>query len=793
MNEIAVVGMSCRFPGARNTDEYWRNLCGAVESISFFSKEALLEAGVSPELVHDPSYVPAHGSLPEAYAFDAAFFAVSPREAQIMDPQHRVFLECAWSALEDAACDPQRYPGAIGVFAGSGSTSYWMRILANSDLVSAVGPEAVHIGNAKDYLTTRASYKLALKGPSVTIQTACSTSLVAIHVACQSLLNRECDIALAGGVTISADQVLGYRHQEGGIRSSDGHCRAFDAHATGTVGASGAGVVALKRLDEAIRDRDTIYAVVKGSAINNDGADKIGFSAPSIAGQARAIAEALAVADVDPSSIGYVETHGTGTPLGDPIEIAALIEAFRGSTDRKAFCALGAVKTNVGHLDTAAGVAGFIKAVLSLKHRLIPPTLHFENPNPELGLEDSPFYVNAALQNWHRNGTPLRCGVSSFGIGGTNAHLVLEEPPEPPATPASIRPELLILSAKSEPALARMRESLAGHLASHADVSLADVAHTLQVGRSAHPFRWAAVAGNIDCARSALIAGDAESIVSRRAHDRPPAVAFLFPGQGTQYAGMARELYECEPVFQFELDRCAQAVGPKLEIDLRRVLFPASGGEVEANGLLQQTRYTQPALFAVEYALAKLWMSWGVQPDGMLGHSVGEYVAACIAGVFSLDDALTLIEARGRLMQELPAGAMLAVPLSEQEIVAWMPQSLSLAAVNSAVNCVVSGGIADIEQIETFLSRQDQVSRRLRTSHAFHSAMMDPILKPFADVVSKLQLGAPRIPFLSNVTGNWIEKEQATDPRYWVRHLRETVRFADGVRRLLETSDRLLL
>ncbi|HEU0052800.1 MAG TPA: type I polyketide synthase, partial [Longimicrobium sp.] len=573
------------------------------ESIAFFTADELRRAGTPRALVDDPAFVPAHGVLADALAFDAPFFGVSQREAQVMDPQHRVFLECACAALEDAGIDPARFAGAIGVYAGSGFSPHLAQVLADPELAALVPRALAVLGGDKDFLTTRVSYKLGLRGPSVAVQTACSTSLVAVHLACQSLLNRECDAALAGGVTIWPNQVSGYLYQEGGIYSPDGRCRAFDARAAGIVAGSGAGVVALKRMVDALADGDAVHAVIKGSAINNDGAGKVGFTAPSVEGQAKAIAEAVALAGIDPSDISYVETHGTGTPLGDPIEIAALKEVFAGAA-RKEPCALGAVKPNVGHLDTAAGVAGLIKAVLALKHRALPPTLHFQSPHPESGLEGSPFRVNAELRPWTRNGAPLRAGVSSFGLGGTNAHVVLEEAPERPFRPdgKTDRPHLLVLSARSEEALARMRGDLAGHLGGSPDLELADVAFTLQEGRTAHPLRWAGAARDVEGAREALARA-----TPRRAHPSAPPVAFLFPGQGTQHAGMARELYAREPVFRREVDRCADLLAEPLGMDLRTALFPSDDEAAAADALLRETRLTQPALFTVEYALARLW------------------------------------------------------------------------------------------------------------------------------------------------------------------------------------------
>jgi phthiocerol/phenolphthiocerol synthesis type-I polyketide synthase E len=661
-------------------------------------------------------------------------------------------------------------------------------VLANPEALMAGGENQAMLGGDKDFLATRLSYKLNLRGPSFTVQTACSTSLVATHLACRALLGRECDMALAGGVSAVVPQVAGYLYQEGGITSPDGHCRAFDAQAQGTVGGSGVGVVVLKRLSDALAAGDTIHAVIRGTAINNDGSQKVGYTAPGVDGQAGAIAAAQALAGVSPDEIGYVEAHGTGTPLGDPIEIAALTRVFRAGTERQGYCAIGSIKTNLGHLDAAAGIAGLIKTTLVLERGEIPPSLHYREPNPRIDFASSPFFVNAGLRSWaggpEENG-PRVAAVSSFGIGGTNAHAVLEQAPAPAPSGASRPLQLLALSARSAAALEAATDNLAAHLRRHPEVSLADAAFTLQVGRRLLSHRRVLVAHDAADAATALSARDPERLLTRAAADlgRRP-VAFLFPGQGTQYAGMGRELYEREPVYRAAIDECAGILAPRLDgIDL--LSLPTAR--------IQETAFAQPALFAVEYALARLWVEWGVQPAAMLGHSLGEYVAACLAGVFSLEDALALVAARGRLMQSLPAGAMLAVPLPEEETLALLSDSLSLAAVNAPSLCVVSGPEVEIEAVRARLAESGLEARRLHTSHAFHSAAMDPILEPFRALVAKTKLQPPRLPYLSNLTGTWIETSQATDPDYWVQHLRQPVRFAAGLAELWREPGRVLL
>ncbi|HVF62225.1 MAG TPA: amino acid adenylation domain-containing protein [Thermoanaerobaculia bacterium] len=802
---IAIVGMAGRFPGAASVGELWRKLCAGEELIRAFGDDELRAAGVDPALLDDPHYVRARGVLDGTDLFDAGFFDYAPREAQLIDPQQRVFLECACEALEDAGHGAPPEGRRVGVFAGTGESGYAWDVYSHPELVRAVGAYQVSLGTKNDYLPTRVSYKLDLKGPSVNVQTACSTSLVAVHLACRALLAGECDLALAGGAAIAARQQRGYLWEEGHIFSPDGHCRAFDAKAAGTVTGSGAGVVVLRRLADALADGDRIDAVILGSAINNDGAGKVGFTAPSVDGQAAVIAAAQRQAGVDPATIGYVEAHGTGTPLGDPIEVRALTQVFRAATAGRGFCALGSVKTNVGHLDAAAGVTGLIKAALAVKHGRVPPSLHFETPNPELRLAEGPFYVASRLQEWPRDGGPRRAGVSSFGIGGTNAHVVLEEAPvweeaaERGAAAAGRAAQLLLLSAKSAAALEAATDRLADHLETHLDLDLADVAHTLRVGRRAFAHRRAVVCASRREAAAALRACDAERVsthalpAASRGAGRP--VAFLFPGQGAQHAGMGAALYAEEPVYREALDRCCALFVPELGRDLRELLHATGDAAPAADAALLATDLAQPALFAVEWALAALWGSWGVRPEAMLGHSLGEYVAACLAGVFTLEDAVRLVAARGRLMGALPRGAMLSAPLAEAELRDLLAgrRELALAAVNGPASCVVSGPEEAIGACESDLRARGVEARRLHTSHAFHSAMMDPALPAFHAVVETVRLRPPALPYLSNLTGAWITAAEATDPAYWVRHLRGTVRFADGLAALLAGGERLLL
>ncbi|WP_459870795.1 type I polyketide synthase [Endothiovibrio diazotrophicus] len=786
-SDIAVIGMAGRFPKAPDLEAFWRNLREGVECVQFFSPEELAEAGVDPALAGAPEFVNARAVLEQADWFDAGFFGMTPKEAELTDPQQRLFLECAWQALEDAGCDPQREAGLVGVFAGADVNGYTLRNLA----FSGAGLQAL-IGNDKDYLATRVCYKLDLHGPGVSVQTACSTSLVAVQMAAQALLGYQCDVALAGGVGVAFPQKGGYLYQDGGILSPDGHCRPFDAEAAGTVGGDGVGAVVLKRLDEALRDGDPIHAVIKGAAINNDGAVKVGFTAPGVQGQTEVISLALAAAGVEPDSIGYVETHGTGTALGDPIEVSALSQVFRARTERKQFCAIGSLKSNVGHMNSAAGVGSLIKTILALRHRQIPPSLHYEAPNPRIDFAASPFYVNTALRDWPRGETPRRAGVSSFGIGGTNAHVVLEEAPQRGGAAANREWQLLTLSARSQEALENACGRLAAHLENHPEQPLAEVAYTLQAGRRRFAHRRWLVCREHGEALEGLRGADARSVSALVNEPGEAEVAFLFPGQGAQSVNMARDLYAGEPRFREELNRCLDGFAAETGRDLPALLYPPAGGEAAAAAELEQTALTQPLLFAVEYALARLWQSWGVEPAALLGHSLGEYTAACLAGVFTLEEGLKLVAARGRLMQAMEPGAMLSVPLSEVELRGRFPE-MELAAVNAPARCVLTGSFDAVAAVERQLEAEGVASKRLHTSHAFHSALMEPMLDQFRAVVAGVALAAPRIPMISNVTGSWLSDAEATSPDYWVRHARMAVRFSDGLGELAAAPQRVFL
>ena len=803
-NAIAIVGMAAHLPGARNTREFWANLTGGVESIHVWTDEELLAEGESPGALRHPRYVKASAPIPEMEHFDAEFFGFSPKEAAILDPQHRHFLECAWEALEDAGHVPETFDGPIGVFGGCGMGSYfYFNLCSNPELVDSVGMFLLrHTGNDKDFLATRVSHVFDLEGPSVNVQTACSTSLVAVHFAGQSLLNQECDLALAGGVTIELPHRRGYIYQEGEILSPDGHCHAFDHRAQGTVFGSGAGVVALRRLEDAVRDGDRIHAVIKSTAINNDGGRKAGYLAPSVSGQAACIVEAHALADVEADSIGYVECHGTGTYLGDPIEISALTDAFRQTTDATRFCRIGSVKTNIGHLDTAAGVASLIKTSLILAKEAIPPSLGFEKPNPTIDFEASPFLVNTELTEWKRGETPRRAGVQSLGVGGTNAHVILEEAPvREPSAPSAREVQLLTISGRTRGALDGNGARLAAHLRDRPEQPLADVAYTLHAGRRAFERRRVLVAADPQEAAELLEAGDRFRVHSHTALDQP-TLAFLFPGGGAQYVGMGQDLYETEPLFREILDRgFAYLRRREVDFDLKALLF-ADPSDAAAKAL-EPLKRQLPATFLCSYAMARVLEAGPagmgpVRADAFGGHSMGEYVAACLTGVFDFEEALGLVLLRGELMDSTAPGAMLAVPLSETETRARMRSgtagsALDLAGVNAPSLTVVSGPPQAIDAFEAKLKAEGIEGRRVDIDRAAHSRLFDPILPPFRAYVTKMALRAPDRPFVSSKTGTWITPQEATDPEYWTDHIRQPVRFADAIGTLAEAGDRVFV
>lgn len=796
-DDIAVIGLSCRFPGANTIDEFWQNLLTGVESISFFNTSEL-NKGVSPSLVNHPNYIKASPILDDVETFDAEFFGFSAKEAELLDPQQRLLLECAYEALEDAAYDPFNYTGDIGIYAGAAMNTYLLnniypnraKLDPNDALdvttLDSMGGFQMMVANDKDYLTTRVSYKLNLTGLSMNVQTACSTSLAAIHLACQSLKNGECDMVLAGGVSVQVPQKIGYLYQEGMILSADGHCRAFDASASGTIFGSGCGLVVLKPLENALKDGDRIYAVIKGSAVSNDGGTKVGYLAPNGDGQARAVKSAIDNAGIAAETIRYIEAHGTGTPLGDPIEIAGLTQAFRTYTPKKGFCAIGSVKTNIGHLQIASGIAGFIKTVLSVYHQKIPASLHFEQPNPQIDLKKSPFYVNTTLQDWPSQDYPRRAGVNSLGIGGTNVHVILEEAPILEEKPLEnrIRPlHLLTLSAKSNTAISNLVKQYQQFLTNNPEISLANLCFTANTGRVHYSNRIAIIAESVEQLQEQL------GKVSPSRVSTSSKIAFLFTGQGSQYINMGRQLYDTQPLFRETLNQCTEILHPLLDRSLLDILYPQDWNSKNGHASLENTAYIQPALFALEYALFKLWQSWGIEPTSVMGHSVGEYVAATVAGVFSLEDGLKLIATRGKLMQALPQdGAMVAVMANEsmvRKLIESCALEIAFAAFNGSQNTVISGTRIAIQKIVNLLDVQGIRTQSLNTSHAFHSPLMKPTIAEFFKVAQEIRYYPPQIDIISNVTGTIITDEIAT-PDYWCRQIQEPVRFADGFKVLLQ-------
>jgi acyl transferase domain-containing protein/thioesterase domain-containing protein/acyl carrier protein len=792
-DEIAIIGMAGRFPGAPSVEAFWQNVRDGVESIVRLSDEQLLSAGVSREALSDSHYVKACPVLADIDKFDASFFGFSPRDASVMDPAQRFFLEVSWQAIEHAGYTALPEQNTVGVFAGTGAPTYMIENLrTNPELMRSMGEFLVrHTGNDMNFMATRVSYELDLRGPSMNVQTACSSALVSVHMACQSLLRGECNLALAGGSTIVLPMAQGYQYHEGEILSPDGHCRPFDEKSAGTVFGSGTGVVVLKKLKDALDDGDTIHAVIKGSAINNDGSVKVGYLAPSVDGQAAVIESALRAADVSADSVSYIETHGTGTSVGDPIELEGLRQAYEKQTDKKQFCAIGSVKSNIGHLGEAAGIASLIKAVMALKERKLPPSLGYEAPNPQIDFASSPFFVNDKLRDWRASG-PLRCGITALGAGGTNCHVILEEAPEPIEGEGARAQQLLVLSARTRSALDRASENLAAFLETHGP-DLADVAYTLALGRRPMQHRRVLPAATASEAIERLRERDPKVVLSGDSESRTPSVVFLYPGGGAQYAGMGADLYASEAVYQDAIDECIEAIGPALGLDLRTLIFaPAAEREV-ATRRLERPSLTIPALFITEYALTKLLQSWGLEPALCIGHSMGEYMAACVAEVITLPEAIKLVLLRGRLFEKVEAGGMLSISLPEAEVRASMPSGLDIAAVNGPALCVASGPLALIESFERTLGAQEVDTTRVRIDVAAHSAMLDPILAEFRALCRAIPWQAPKLPFVSNLTGRWISAAEATDPEYWVKHLRSTVRFGDCVETALAAGDRVFV
>ncbi|MCB0746873.1 MAG: type I polyketide synthase, partial [Ignavibacteriae bacterium] len=728
--EIAIVGMSGRFPGAKNVRELWENLCLGKNLISYFTDNDLKDSSIPEEFLSDSNYVKARGIIDNVDGFDANLFSFYPKEIEMLDPQQRLFLECSWEAMEDAGYAPDNYKGVVGVFGGIGMNTYIMEYLkVNPDLVTSAEGYQLSIGNDKDFLTTRVSYKLNLKGPSLDVQTACSTSLVATHLACMNLINYQCDLAIAGGSTIVLPQKSGYHYQEGMILSPDGVCRPFDKDAGGTVSGNGVGIVVLKRLEDAIEDRDDIYAVIKGSAFNNDGAVKVGYTAPGVNGQTEVITSAFEMADVPMSSIGYIETHGTGTALGDPIEIDALTNAFRHNTNENQFCAIGSVKSNLGHLDTAAGVTGLIKTALSIYNNRILPSINYSEPNPQIDFVNSPFYVNTQLKKWD-NSKIRRASVSSFGIGGTNAHIVLEQAQvkEDETLSRNYRP--ILFSAKSKKSLEENRTNFINYLKGNKNNNLDNIAYTLQTGRKEFEKREFILATSNSDLLETLEKNISNKIFRNDGMiSKNPPIVFMFSGQGSQYINMCKDLYSQNKIFKFYLDECFAKLTKINNFNLQEVIFPFTDNLDGSKEKLKRTENTQPALFSIEYSLAKTLIDYGIKPSSMVGHSIGEFVAACISGVLDLDSALRIISLRANLMQKVKKGLMLSIKLSESELLKILPNKLDLAVKNSQELCVVSGEIDEIRKFEEYLKENNIESTVLHTSHAFHSRMMEPILE----------------------------------------------------------------
>lgn len=784
--EIAVIGMSGKFPQSKDNEIFWENLKDGKELIRFFNDDELIEAGISEKFIKNPNYIKATGYLEDSECFDRAFFGYTPEEAEVMDPQMRLFYEHSWKALEDAACVPNKFKGLIGVYAGASNNFNWE---VSNFLKGRNSWENSQIID-KDNIATRIAYKLNFKGPAVTIYTACSTSLVTINTACLGILSGQCDIALAGGVNYHPEK-MGYLYEEGMISSPDGHNRTFDEKAGGTVGGNGVGIVVLKRLQDALDDGDNIYAIVKGFAINNDGNRKVGFTAPSIEGQTDVIRSAIQMAEIEPNSIGYVECHGTATSMGDPVEIEGLKMAF--NTDKQNYCAIGSVKSNTGHLDAAAGVVGFIKTVLCLKNKMLVPSLHFKNLNPKIELKNSPFYVSTETLEWKNDKYPLRAGVTALGVGGTNAHTILEECPPSKSSLGRREYKICLFSGKTKTALENNVQNLKEHLSKNDKINIADVAYTMQIGREHFYHRKMFVCSDIE--NSLKIIDDKSKIKSNLTKNTNKNIVFMFSGQGSQYVNMGKGLYEKEPYFKENIDKCSEILKNRLGFDIREILFSADSLENQNLSKINQVLYTQPIKFVFEYSLAKLLIKIGIMPDYLIGHSFGEIGAACISGVFSLEDALEVVALRGELMESVEPGLMMSVNMTEEMTNEYISKygDISLAAVNGKDLCIVSGNTKDIEKLEQDITKDGFDSLMLKVPRAAHSNMMMPILEKFRHRISQMKLNKPKISYISGLSGDWIKNEEATNSSYWSRHLRETIKFSDGLSKIFNKGDNVFI
>ncbi|MDI5895995.1 type I polyketide synthase [Flavobacterium algoritolerans] len=780
--EIAVVGMSIRTSGAANWREFWNNLVLSKESLRFLNVKELIDAGMDQAVINDKNYVNCTTDLINKECFDSKFFGYSNDEAKMMYPGHRFFHECVWEALEDAGYIPENINEPVGIYAGAGEDIIWKSFVNLSSENQKVNNFFLNTINNKDYLSTLVSYKLGLKGPSMAINTACSTSLVAIHTACKALIFGETRMALAGASSLVTASEKGYIYEEGSIVSKDGHCRAFDKDSTGTVNGEGTGVVVLKRLKDAIEDKDNIYAIIKGSAVNNDGNKKVGFTAPSIEGQVACIKMAQKFSKVEPDSISYVETHGTGTKLGDSIEIEALNIAF--NNNKEFSCPIGSVKTNIGHLDTASGVAGFIKTVLSIKNKKIPASLHFNESDPNINFQDGPFYVNNKLSEWEsKDLSPLRAAVNSFGVGGTNAHLIVEEAPAIQKNLDENEHNLLVLSAKTPTSLRSYFDKLIKFIATEEDLNVSDMCYTFQTARQNFENRIAISFKNkIDLQQKLE-----QIVISQKTFEKvrnvQNSVVFVFPGQGSQYKNMGLDLYKSNSEFREYLDNGFLYLSKITNIDFKEILF-SQDSESNASDI-NLTSNAQPFIFLIEYALAKLIMNYGIVPSYMIGHSIGEYAAACISGLFTFEQALKLVVKRGELMGALPKGSMISVSIDELTAQKFLSDKISLAAINGPSQVVFSGNDEAIEKLIIRLTESDLQYIKLYTSHAFHSAMQDSILEKFENEFSDFKFNKIQIPFVSNITGEIISIDEATSSKYWTSQLRNTVMFSKGISNLL--------